>query len=711
MTKTSPAAAALLSAFVIASCGSGERVVRDEARVDVRVTGGDTASASTVEVREMPDPSQVRELAVGDDGRRCALLDDASVWCWSEQDRDRTPERVEGLDETAHLFGGSSAFCAVNEGGRVLCWGDLGIERGRWREPRLLAIPPPTAMAFGENGGCAIAADETVRCWGAVWNGHGAPHSSVEAVSGLAGVTALEAYGLSRCAITRASELVCWGWERFHHLGPRRDDGRFVHRETRDAVDVALSRENVWWVTRDGHVRGMIRGAEDRRRSGTYRFDAVDLRGIEDAIALESTGSTLCAITRAGALWCFDPISREATVQSITGVRALVSTERSGVICARTDGGWFCRDRDEDWTALAWGPREARATGAPAVPSGPVCGYGPDRVPVEALAAGYGHFCARLGDGRVRCWGMNHDGQVGGAMSGDPVSSRASGVPRPATAIATGLHFSCAITDDGGMWCWGQGDHGQLGRGGRRNSGDAMQVGMRDRVAAMALGRAHACARTERGQVWCWGANDSGQLGDGTSELRTTPVRVPTLRAASVIAAGPDASCAVDRGHVMCWGGASGAAPPHAIEGVDGSAVRELVVARGAACALLEDGAVWCWGSGAEGQLGPAERVESARAVRIEGIPAARTIAAYETELCVATRDGGAWCWGRAPRRGSPYAARRREREPPPGTPRRIAWIDSVIAIAPGCHAACAAQQTGGVCCWEGEPMPVPMTW
>lgn len=709
--------------LVIASCSSQERVVRDETRVSVRATGGGAEGGAVVVAQAggsvagsgLPDVGSVRELALGDDGKRCALLDDASVWCWSDRDRDRIPERVEGLDETLHLYGGSNAFCAVNASGRVLCWGDVGVGRERWREPRMLAIPRPNEMAFGENGGCALVEDGTVRCWGAAWGGtHSAELPSIETRPGLAGVIGIDAHGLSRCAVTRSHELVCWGWERFHHLGPRRDDGTFQHRGIRDAIDVALTRENLWWVTRDGHVRVMVRGAADRRRSGEYTFDPVDVRGVEDVIALESAGARLCAITRAGALWCFDATTREARVQPITGVRGLVSSERSGAICARTDGGWLCRDGDDAWSALSWGPRDAATSSAAAVgPGAPVCGYGPDRVPVEALVAGYGHFCARLGDGRVRCWGMNQSGQVGGAMSGDAVSSRLSGVPRPATAIATGLHFSCALTDDGGMWCWGQGGYGQLGRGDRSNSGTPMQVALRGRVAAMALGRMHACARTENGQVWCWGANEHGQLGDGTSELRTAPVRVRALGSASVIAAGPDSSCAVDRGHVMCWGGATAAAPPHAIDGVDGSAVRALVVAQGAACALLADGSVWCWGSGAEGQLGPAESVESARAVRIEGIPAARTIAAYETELCVSTADGGAWCWGRAPRRGSPHAAARRrgQPEPPPGTPRRAEWIDGVIAIAPGYHSLCAAQQTGGVCCWEGEPTPRPLTW
>ncbi|UJR83393.1 RCC1 domain-containing protein [Sandaracinus amylolyticus] len=698
------------------ACSAQERVVRDETHITVRATAPETrggvrvARAPEGAIHELPDIGRAREVALGENGERCALLDDGSVWCWDADARDRVPSRIEGLDPVTHLYGGQGAFCGVGEGGRVSCWGAIGVGGSRWSRPDVLAIPPPSAMAFGVSGGCAIVEDGTVRCWGTAWNGHTSlPLSSIETIPRLAGVIALDAYDLSRCALTRAHEILCWGWERFHHMGERRDDGLYEHRAIRDAIDVALTRENLWWVTRDGHVRGMIRGPEDRRRSGSHRYDAVDVRGIEDAVAIESAGATLCAFTREGALWCFEAGTREARVQPVTNVRALVSTERSGAICAgTTEGGWHCKERDGSWAPLAWGPRVEAPPSVSA--AGPVCGYGPDRVPVEALSAGYGHFCVRLGDGAVRCWGLNQSGQTGGPMAGDPVSSRAPGVPRPATTIATGLHFSCAITDDASLWCWGQGGHGQLGRGDRRNSSTPMQVALRGRVEAIATGRMHACARTQGAQVWCWGANDHGQLGDGTSELRTTPVRVRGLGAASAIAAGPDATCAVDRGNVACWGGATASAPPHAIEGVDGSAVRSLAVAQGAACALLNDGSVSCWGSGAEGQLGAAQSVESARAVRIEGIPPARTIAAYEAEICISGDDGSAWCWGRASSRRGASSSRRAASEPPPGVPRRIEWLDQVIAIAPGYHEVCAAQQTGGVCCWDaGAPRPV--TW
>ena len=41
-----------------------------------------------------------------------------------------------------------------------------------------------------------------------------------------------------------------------------------------------------------------------------------------------------------------------------------------------------------------------------------VCGTTPCAM---QLVAGDAHFCARLGDGTVRCWGANHQGQLGNA--------------------------------------------------------------------------------------------------------------------------------------------------------------------------------------------------------------------------------------------------------------------------------------------------------
>ncbi|MFM9379364.1 protein kinase domain-containing protein, partial [Gordonia sp. VNK21] len=56
------------------------------------------------------------------------------------------------------------------------------------------------------------------------------------------------------------------------------------------------------------------------------------------------------------------------------------------------------------------------------------------------------------------------------------------------------------------------------------------------------------------GQAYCWGANESGQVGDGTTEQRTTPVKVPGLGTVSSIVVGGGTVCAIADEQLYCWG-------------------------------------------------------------------------------------------------------------------------------------------------------------
>src|SRR5204862_7232041 len=116
--------------------------------------------------------------------------------------------------------------------------------------------------------------------------------------------------------------------------------------------------------------------------------------------------------------------------------------------------------------------------------------------------------------------------------------------------------------------------------------------------------------------VTCWGAGDAGQLGQGAPSSALVPgpaVELPG--AASAVAAGDDFTCAllID-GRVFCWGdGAQGqlgtgdrssrAAPGAAPVALPKRA--RAVSAGGAhACARLEDQTLACWGANQAGQLG-----------------------------------------------------------------------------------------------------------
>jgi len=91
---------------------------------------------------------------------------------------------------------------------------------------------------------------------------------------------------------------------------------------------------------------------------------------------------------------------------------------------------------------------------------------------IAVAAAGYispfymrGHSCALLGDGSVRCWGCNYDGQLGNGTSGImSVPVTVSGL-KDAVSIDAAAGHVCALRANGSVWCWGNNDSGQLGCG------------------------------------------------------------------------------------------------------------------------------------------------------------------------------------------------------------------------------------------------------
>jgi len=65
------------------------------------------------------------------------------------------------------------------------------------------------------------------------------------------------------------------------------------------------------------------------------------------------------------------------------------------------------------------------------------------------------------------------------------------------------------------------------------------------------------------------------------------------------------------------------------------------------ACALRDDGTVWCWGSGACGVLGDGARSASRAEPRpVPSLTDVVKIAAMNTTTCALTRAGGVSCWG-----------------------------------------------------------------
>ena len=113
------------------------------------------------------------------------------------------------------------------------------------------------------------------------------------------------------------------------------------------------------------------------------------------------------------------------------------------------------------------------------------------------------------------------------------------------------------------------------------------------------------------------------------------------------------------------------------------------------ACALLDDGSVWCWGHNAHGELGDGTVWDNARPVTVAGLPAARSVAAGLGFTCAATVDGRALCWGQNDlgQLGDGTTVDRL-------TPAPVAGLAGVRITVAGPDAACAVLEAGEVLCW-----------
>ncbi len=310
-----------------------------------------------------------------------------------------------------------------------------------------------------------------------------------------------------------------------------------------------------------------------------------------------------------------------------------------------------------------------------------------------AIATGNEHTCALLDNGSVGCWGSGEHGALGHGDTktiGDDETPASVGpvdlgAGRKAVAITAGVAFTCALLDNGRVRCWGYGADGQLGYGATNDIGDdetpgsvgPIDLGAGRKAVAISAGDLHACAILDNGRVRCWGFNQYGQLGNGsTSNVgdnetpgSVAPVALGAGRKALAISAGAYHTCALlDNGRVRCWGSGSHGQvgygntdtigddeTPDSAGYVDlGAGRRALAISAGGydTCALLDGGAVRCWGEGDGGELGYGNRNSIGEDETPGGfgpvdlIRPAVAISVGPVHACAVLDNGRIRCWG-----------------------------------------------------------------
>lgn len=276
-----------------------------------------------------------------------------------------------------------------------------------------------------------------------------------------------------------------------------------------------------------------------------------------------------------------------------------------------------------------------------------------------------------------------------------------------------GRRHACAVSADGAVRCWGTNLYGQLGDGSTTDAPDEpVAVGIPP-ASAVTAGADFTCALLQDARVACWGFNLSGQLGNGTDTgVSLEPVPVSGLEDAVTVSAGGEHACALrDDGSVWCWGqndvGQLGDGTttsrdePVRVTGVVGAV--GITAGRSHSCAAVDDGTVRCWGGGTLGQLGDGGREDSPEPVRVS-MPgtAVGSVDAGTESTCAAV--GGAedpgrsvWCWG-ANESGQLGVDGDEDRPVPVEVPD----LDGPRGVVLGERWSCAVLADGSARCWGG---------
>jgi alpha-tubulin suppressor-like RCC1 family protein len=598
----------------------------------------------------------------------CAVVStDGGVWCWGSDTDGKignngtndspVPTRVVKTGGSPAVTGAGQVSaredhaCALVSGA-VWCWGDnlngeLGNNDGTHTNSSVAVqvkavggtstLSGATQISAGKDHNCALISGGGIDCWGGDYDGQLGnnsfnPSDYPVQVSGISTAAGLSAGLTHTCALLSDHSLDCWGDNVYDQLGI----GKLGHSAT-----------------------------------------PISVSGITDASAVSSGFDHACAIRSGGTVWCWGrnyngQLGNNSTTDSSTPVQVKGAGGTgflTGVSQISAGGSHTCalilddpiNHPENGGKVWCWGSDgngelgNGYTTDSP-TPAQVVIGPLPGTAALDhviQISAGGSHTCALSQGETVSCWGRNYEGQLG---NGAVIHTLGSDKSTPVSVlsltnvinISAGYGHTCAVLSTGSytISCWGANSYGQLGHGNTTDSSSPVQVYTGGTtpligVSKVSAGSFHTCALLSSGNARCWGHNANGQLGNGNptadnpfAALQVNASGSTALTGVSNVSAGPDHSCALlSTNTVDCWGynysgqlGIGTLADSYYPAPVSSLAnVAQLsaggVGNNGFSCALITGGAVKCWGSDYDGELGDGGIGLSLVPVGVVGLP------------------------------------------------------------------------------------------
>ncbi|HWN17505.1 MAG TPA: hypothetical protein VNO19_01205, partial [Gemmatimonadales bacterium] len=367
------------------------------------VQGDATGTATLTVMRE--EKSDVIDVTVtlveldtvdASGGRGCGLTNEGAAWCWGTNSGGALGY---GMEAETNLFGSG------------------------WTPVRVAGGHVFSQISLGNSHTCALTGDGTAWCWGN--NGTGAlgvdvPASAAApvAVSGGLRFSQISASYAYTCGVTIAGAGYCWGNNDAGQLG----DGTKTQRFSPVAV------------------------------AGGLTFTRISSR------FAEQFGATTCALTAAGAAYCWGGNFQGQTGNGGVETEYLTPVPVAGghTFVDLSAGGSYSCGVDPAGDAWCWGSYSDDGSTPVLVPGG---------IQWQSISVLADHSCGVATSGAAYCWGDNATGQLGDG------TNTASGIdPVPVSggltfqSVSAALGFTCGRTVAGVVYCWGEGSSGQLGQ-------------------------------------------------------------------------------------------------------------------------------------------------------------------------------------------------------------------------------------------------------
>ncbi len=619
-----------------------------------------------------------------------------------------------GVESFTAISTSGDFSCGIANTGSLYCWGygpqgQLGTGNvPSANVPTSVTIPNGvasfTVISTNANFSCAIANTGTLYCWGKgtsgqIGNGSNSNVNVPTAVTMPNGVTSFTAVSTNinfSCALANTGKVYCWGLGTGGQIGNGADSNvnvptavtmpnsvtSFTAVSTNSNFSCALANTNNIYCWGNGGAGQIGNGIT---KSVNIPTAITVPRSVSSFNLLATNSNFSCAGANNGKLYCWGNgsyLGRGAQIYNTPtnlvfppGVNSFNQVVTNGNFsCALANNGQiYCwgliSDSDTGFVGSIGNSTDSSANlpTQVTVPNG-VTSF-------SQLSTNSNFSCALASNGNAYCWGYGGNGQIG---NGDNANVN---MPTPVTRpigvtsfsiLSTNANFACAIANTGIVYCWGDGSlNGQIGNGANAIVNVPTAVEMPDGVTSftsISTNSNFSCALANTGAAYCWGSGGSGQIGNGDN----LDVNVPTAVTMPIgvtgfisISTNGSSSCALaNTGKIYCWGeGGSGQVgngdvisvnvptPVTIPNGVN--SFRSVSTNGYFSCALANNGSVYCWGYGSDGQIGNGDNLDANVPTAVtmpSGVTSFGYISTNTSFSCAIAASGdnagSTYCWG-----------------------------------------------------------------